>query len=99
MKIYKVGVCQGRHEMPCDMFVFEKIIEDPTDTLKLESDVEKFFDSNFSNVESGDTIEIYVTGLTVALIAILKVAVKLFERVNLKHVDMKSASYYTQKIK
>lgn len=98
-KIKSIGVCQGRHEMPCDMFVFDTVIEDPTNTLKLESDAEKFFDANFQNVESGDTIEIYVTGLTVALIAILKVAVKRFERVNLKHFDMKSASYYTQKIK
>lgn len=95
-KLIKVGVCKGRHEMPCDMFVFENTIEDPTDTLKLESDAEKFFDANFPIVAPDDILEVYVTGLTVALIAVLKIAIKKFKRVHLKHFDTKSGLYYTQ---
>ena len=70
-----LGVCSGRHEMPVDNFVFDKIV-DPTDVKALEGKALEWYRSNVTPlIEEGLNVDIniYVTGLTVATIAIVKV--------------------------
>lgn len=94
--ILKIGVCKGRHEMPCNFYVYEQTIEDPTDVTSLDGQAEEFF----KRIETKEKeIEIFVTGLTVALISILKVAVKKYDHVVLMHYDVKTATYYKQIVK
>lgn len=97
MKTCKIGVCKGRHEMPCDLFVFENTIEDPTDVEKIEKEAIYFFHKNFFN-EGVKKFEIYVTGLTVALIAVLKAADRFCDEIVLMHYDIKTGNYYPQDI-
>ena len=97
-KPIRVGVCKGRHEMPCNLFVFDNTIADPTNVKEIEEEAVNFFKANFSD-KPCNTIEIYVTGLTVAVIAAIKVATKYFCNVIAMHYDMKKDCYYMQSIK
>lgn len=70
-----VGVCAGRHEMPVDKFVFDKIA-DPTDVKALEATAWEWYRANVVPLkEEGYNVDIniYVTGLTVATMAIVDV--------------------------
>ena len=70
-----IGVCSGRHEMPVKNFVFDKI-DDPTDVKTLEETAWKWYhDTVLPLKEEGYSVDIniYVTGLTVATVAILKI--------------------------
>lgn len=74
----KVGTCAGRHEMPVDSFVFDKI-EDPTNVKALEEVAQKWYDDKVFPLYRGNNqvhIHLYVTGLTVATVAIIKVVMK-----------------------
>lgn len=96
MKTIKIGVCKGRHEMPCDMYVFDSI-EDPTNVEEIEKEAKAFFYKNFFN-EGVKKFEIYVTGLTVALIAVMKAADRFCDEIVLMHYDTKTGNYYPQDI-
>lgn len=96
MEKIKIGVCKGRHEMPCDMYVFDSI-EDPTNVEKIEKEAKAFFYKNFFN-EGVKKFEIYVTGLTVALIAVMKAADRYCDNIVLMHYDIKTGKYYPQDI-
>ena len=77
-----IGVCSGRHEMPVDNFVFNEIL-DPTDVKTLEETASEWYRETVLPLkEEGYSVDIniYVTGLTVATVAILKVLVHCHER-------------------
>lgn len=115
--IIKVGVCKGRHEMPCSDYVFEKI-EDPTDVNAMREIAIKYFfrlwlklphkNCTFSDVDCNDVpfekvdaqLEIYVTGLTVAVIEVLQAALYYFSGFDIKmmHFDSKSGEYFPQRL-
>lgn len=95
-KIIKIDVCKGRHEMPCDMYVFDSI-EDPTNVEEIEKEAKTFFYKNFFN-EGVKKFKIYVTGLTVALIAVMKAADRYCDSIVLMHYDTKTGKYYSQEI-
>ena len=92
--IYKVGLCEGRHPLPVNEYVFGSIIEDPTDVNGLEEVAEEFFRNLIPNC----LIELYVTGLSVALIAAINAASKYINVRNivLMHYDSKTNTYYPQ---
>ena len=102
-KEIKIGVCKGRHEMPCDMYVFEEI-SDPTDVLWMKLESLRFFVNNFGDEfkkreEKIETpLKIYVTGLTVALIEVMRFASCFFSDITLMHYNSKTGDYYPQSI-
>lgn len=102
-KEIKIGVCKGRHEMPCDMYVFDTI-EDPTNAWQIRAKSLRFFTNNFGEefLREEDKIstplEIYVTGLTVALIEVMRYANYFFSNVVLMHYDTKTGTYYPQQL-
>lgn len=94
-EIIKVGVCRGRHEMPCDYYVFDSEIKDPTDVELIEVVAEAIISSL---AKGNKRFEIYVTGLTVAVIAVIKAAIKYSTNVVAMHYDTRTGKYYEQKI-
>lgn len=109
-----LGVCSGRHEMPVDNFVFDTIV-DPTDVETLERKALEWYRSNVTPLrEEGLNVDIniYVTGLTVATIAIVKVFIHQHEwaidndypcivhngDITLWHFDATGKDYYPQKL-
>ena len=87
-------LCQGRHEMPeAAGAIFSTTIDDPTD-------VKGLYDHAVSVLEKLDDHElrIYVTGMTVALIAAINACFTLGIRVILLHYDRNTGDYYGQRV-
>lgn len=87
-------LCKGRHKTPAtDGAIFETEVN-PLDTFALELEAKEKLKS--LNIEK---LHLYVTGLTVALIAVLNVAKELNIKVTLWHFDRESDEYYEQEVK
>lgn len=86
-------LCKGRHSTPAtDGAIFETEVN-PLDVTALESDAKaKLASLNIIK------LNLYVTGLTVALIAVLNVARELNIKVTLWHFDRESGEYYKQEV-
>lgn len=97
MKEFNLGTCKGRHEMPVEKFVFETI-EDTTDIVALRETVWSFIGDNFYEILRAEQINIYVTGLTVALIEIVNQFKKMADNIVLMHYDVKTNTYYPQRV-
>ena len=87
-------LCKGRHETPVtDGAVFEMEVN-PLDIVGLEMQAKtKLASLGISK------LNLYVTGLTVALIAILNATKELGIQVTLWHFDRESGTYYSQEVK
>ena len=91
-KILKIGVCEGRHEMPVEKYIYGQQVN-PLDVIGLETQAEKRL---LELKGDCNQLHLYVTGLTVAVIAAIKVAIKMFDSVVLLHYNRDSNSYYQQ---
>ncbi len=87
-----IGVCSGRHPMPVTDYIYGEI-ENPMDMERLELDAE----AKLKEIGSG-YINLYVTGLTVALVAILNVCHRAKINITLYHFDRDSGQYVPQKV-
>lgn len=89
-----MALCSGRHEIKDakDGAIFD-VIQDPTDVKGLETEA-------INKLASLDIeyLELYVTGLTVALIASLNACKKLDIKVTLYHFDRETGIYYKQNV-
>ena len=94
-KILKIGVCEGRHEMPVEKYIYGQQVN-PLDVNELETQAEKRL---LELKGDCNQLHLYVTGLTVAVIAAIKAAIKMFDSVVLLHYNRDSNSYYQQKFK
>ena len=92
--IYKIGLCEGRHPPSVNEYVFRSVITDPTNVNGLEEVAEEFF----RNLIPDCLLELYVTGLSVALIAAINAASIYINVRNivLMHYDSKTNTYYPQ---
>lgn len=84
------GLVRGRHAMPVSAYVFDEI-EDMFNFSRLEMVA-------FSRiVKTSDTLMLYVTGLTVATVAVLNIAKLLgYKDVVLKHYNRDNGLYESQ---
>lgn len=89
-------LCEGRHEMPTNDGCIFAAINNVTDTEALEAEAFKRLSVLAKDVEK---INIYVTGLTVALIASLNACRVLNKPVVLWHFDRESNNYFPQEVK
>lgn len=94
-KILKIGVCEGRHEMPVEKYIYGQQVN-PLDVNGLETQAEKRL---LELKGDCNQLHLYVTGLTVAVIATIKVAKEMFDSVVLLHYNRDSNSYYQQMFK
>ena len=87
-------LCKGRHETQAtDGAIFETEVN-PLDIIALESHAkERLANLNITS------LSLYVTGLTVALIAVLNATKELNIKVTLCHFDRKTGKYYCQEVK
>lgn len=89
-----MALCEGRHEIPqaVDGSIFGNTI-DPLDPNGLQAEAE-------SKLKALDikSLDLYVTGLTVALIAVLNACRQLDIVVTLYHYDRESDNYYPQQV-
>lgn len=95
MNTTKIALCEGRHTMPEGVqgSIFPNTLN-PTD-LKVINDIAmKFMDAHRE-----DEVHVYVTGLTVALVAVINAAVKA-QCVNLTlyHYDRDTGDYFPQPV-
>lgn len=91
------GLCEGRHEIDgVTEYIFGNTIADPTDTEGLKEEALAFFMDN--GVKSTECINIYVTGLTVALIAAINAAKEVGASVTLYHFDRETGNYFEQSV-
>jgi hypothetical protein len=110
MYTLKIGVCAGRHEIPVKDFVFGELSpEQITNPANLQKIAEKrFFEiRNAAKEVVGITngqywrpeVQIYATGLTVALLAIINVAkINGHSKITVMHYDRESGNYFPQNI-
>lgn len=96
-----VALCEGRHPIPqaTDGAIFGSVIEDVTAVYRLEEEALKSIQDICSKagVENCIHINLYVTGLTVALIAVLN-AVRRKMQVTLWHYNNATGEYYSQEV-
>ena len=87
-----LALCQARHEMPEEVAgsVFNQEV-DPLDVQGLEQIA-------FNKVKGINSLTLYVTGLTVALVATLNACKKAGVKVVLMHYNRDNNSYYPQEV-
>lgn len=87
-----LGLIRGRHEIPQvkDNYIFDKI-EDVKDTKAM-------YQIAFEKIKQYEYIDLYVTGLTVALISVINVCIDNNIELTLYHYDIESGEYYPQKV-
>lgn len=89
-----MALCEGRHAIPQaeDGSIFGNTI-DPLDPQALQTEAE-------SKLRELDikSLDLYVTGLTVALISVLNACRQLEIEVILYHYDRESGNYYPQQV-
>lgn len=89
-----LSLCEGRHAIPQaeDGAIFGNTIN-PLDPQALQAEAE-------SKLKALDikSLDLYVTGLTVALVSVLNACRQLGIVVTLYHYDRESGNYYPQKV-
>lgn len=94
MNELKMELCKGRHITPAtDGAIFETEVN-PLDVAGLE----RFAKAKLRSLNANQ-LDLYVTDLTVALIAVLNAARELNVNVTLWHFDRESDEYYRQEVK
>lgn len=88
-----LALCKGRHEMPTSVggYIFDTI-EDVTDLFAMEEIADKVLDQDLKY------LDLYVTGLTPALIAVLNVCRLNGTRVTLFHFNRETGDYFPQDV-
>lgn len=88
----KFALCAGRHTMPndCQGSIFPNEIN-PTDLLSIQAIANDF-------VRQHSTLGVYVTGLTVALVAVINACHQYGVELTLYHFDRNTSTYYPQKV-
>ena len=92
-KSLTLALCQGRHEMPAEVAgsIFEGVVN-PLDPQGLEEKASAV-------VAGAETVTIFVTGLSVALVAALNACKKAgVKNVVLMHYNRDAGNYYPQKV-
>lgn len=105
----KLGLIKGRHEMPVDEYIFDEI-ENPLDFAGMMNAAYKKFQELFpegtlKHVRAADTdardyfsghIDIYVTGLTSATLAVYNAAALIGLDVTFWHFNRETSEYVPQ---
>lgn len=89
-----MALCEGRHAIPqaVDGAIFDTVIN-PLDVEGLQSEA-------YNKIKALDinSLDLYVTGLTVALVAVLNACRQLGIVVTLYHYDREEGNYYSQQV-
>ena len=85
-------LCEGRHEMPSEVegSIFPNTLN-PTDLEGMQQIVAE-------KLEGVTTLNLYVTGLSVALVEVIKYCVENKVELTLYHYDLNTGKYYKQPV-
>lgn len=94
-KIIKTSLCAARHQMPADVVgsVFGNTL-DPLDINGLQKTADDFVGS----LDKDASLHLYVTGLTVALVAVINACKKAGVKLVLWHFNRDNGDYYPQDV-
>lgn len=94
-----LGAIKGRHELPVKEYVIQEDLQDVTDIVAIEEKVDSYFEKlNKEYKEAKLQIILYITGLTVVTLAVVKSCKKLGYGLVCMHFDRDSNSYIAQPI-
>lgn len=93
-----VGTVSGRHQLPVQEYVINEEIEDVTDVASIQKRVDKYFEEKLANVDEKVEIILYVTGLTLVVLAIVNTCKKYGCDLVCMHYDRENNCYIGQKI-
>ena len=95
----KLGLIKGRHEIPHveGRYIFVEDYLNPTDVKEAEGKAYSVL-AGIKSVYPGKHIDLYVTGLTMALIAVLNAAKRHGMTVTLYHFDRETGKYFPQEV-
>lgn len=93
MKEVKLGLCRGRHEIPVESYIYPQNL-DPTNVDGIQ---QRAYDVLYSNGDDWQ-LSLYVTGLTVALVAVIKACRDLGIPLTLYHYNRETGEYYPQTV-
>lgn len=88
----KIGLVKGRHELPVKDYIFEKDIEDVRNIEAMYNIVSE----KLNNFDKREPLEVYVTGLTVALTTVIRYCYNEGLNLILWHYDKQKNDYYAQ---
>lgn len=92
----KIGLCKGRHEIPeVEGYVFPHEISDPTRLDMMEQRVHESIKHLYGTEEE---LELYVTGLSVALVTVINYCTMGRIKLSLYHYDKVTGNYYRQPV-
>lgn len=95
-----IGVCKGRHDIPAVTCGYVFPHEIPAEMLVNPLALEEEALSKLNSLLSGNTnVNIYVSGLTVAVMATVNACKALGVKVTLMHFNRENGEYYPQEIK
>ncbi|OQA07947.1 MAG: hypothetical protein BWY65_01678 [Firmicutes bacterium ADurb.Bin373] len=87
----KMGLCRGRHDIPgVDNYIFPSQV-DPLDLAGMEA-------AAAAALAGVEALDLYVTGLTVALVAVINYCRQAGISLTLWHFDRESGDYYPQPV-
>ena len=89
----RMELCSGRHTIPdaVDGAIFSNCLN-PLDVSGMEKEAE-------SVVKTTDALILYVTGLSVALVAVINACRTCGVHLTLMHFDRESGTYYPQEVR
>ena len=96
-RIIEAGLCEGRHGLPCEEYIFPQIVEDPMDFDTLERIVRNFIHMHDLQCGNGELV-VYLTGLTSCTTSLIKVCNECNVTLAVMHFDNKSREYKRQGI-
>ena len=93
MKKRVYALCEGRHEMPEE--IEGAIFSNTIDPLDIDG-MEKIASDKLEDIQS---LTLYVTGLSVALVAVINVCHQKGIKLVLMHFNRATGNYYPQEVK
>ena len=97
MKTINLGLVKGRHEIAeVTDYIFKGTIENPSDFGSMWRAADNYIGDMDMSIKE---INLYVTGLTAALIEVLNVSKEYGIKVNLFHFNPVDQKYYKQDVK
>lgn len=90
-----LGLCRGRHDIPgVTEYVFDNTVN-PLDVQGLQATADKYI-AQLIRGKGGCHINLYVTGLSVALVSVINACNRYSVMLTLWHYDRDSGKYYPQ---
>ena len=94
-----LGAIKGRHPLPVKEYVIDEELSDVTDIVAIEEKVDSYFEKLDKEYDKGKLqIILYITGLTVVTLAVVKSCKRLGYGLVCMHFDRDSNSYIAQPI-